>query len=887
MAALLPSLASDFNSAAYWEEFNKRTGEFEWYGSYDQLRPTVEKHVKPGASVLVIGCGNSTFSADLHDSGVTTDIVNIDFDESVVWAMRERNAGRSPAMRWETMDMRDLAGFEAAAFDVVLDKGALDALMSSADKAIAADADRMLASVARVLRPGGSYVCISLAQSFVYERVARALADHFASADAHILQEASGESSLVPFCFALHKRAANEEVRGASPTSVTMWFDGRGRRKGGERGKTKVVTATTCGQIIQDAQGAFRMEKTQGKLQALKPGRVEKVELWGATYGGKGRGGGGGGGGGGGFGGIGKSGSAGLFGAQGFAHIDGIVEEGVEGDGGDNGDDDEPTFNLAKGPKYTLTVMDVAPELGGGKSQAVVAFIVPQGREHEYLFSTDDGLRQIAESADCCRFLSVTLNRGHTFESLEAVQADLSQTVRDFAPDCRTIQQERIPFVTTGDALGSRDVVARGQMDGASGGDDYLVEESEIDGGLVRRLVFETNTNVIQTEVRLVERRTRPQSGGGAEKSKGSGGGKKGGGKKGKGKKKGGGKKSGKKAAQGEGEGEGGEDPAGMVVVDYTYLCFDYHRAILAGLAIVSRLLEPEGGAAMATGGGSGVVIGLGGGALPMVLRHFFPAARLTVCELDATVVAVAKEWFGFCETPFGGGAGERGGEEGEGGAGGEVAAPAGGGGLVVWVGDGLAMNLGEARHAVVVIDVDSKDTTVGMSCPPTAFVAPGFLAKVRRALVPGGVLVVNVAARSQAMYESTLEAIQAAFSDRDGGGDGGDGACDVLTLKPSDDDVNTVVFAVNGRAPPHVRPSADGGKQHGGKKQQQQQQQQQQPRGGAVDLRREVRKWLERVPEQRLDPLELLDLAGDVVLAVDGADASASGSAMVRDDVD
>ena len=58
-----------------------------------------------------------------------------------------------------------------------------------------------------------------------------------------------------------------------------------------ERGKTKVVTATTCGQIIQDAQGAFRMEKTQGKLQALKPGRVEKVELWGATYGGKGRGG--------------------------------------------------------------------------------------------------------------------------------------------------------------------------------------------------------------------------------------------------------------------------------------------------------------------------------------------------------------------------------------------------------------------------------------------------------------------------------------------------------------------------------------------------------------------------------------------------------------------
>ena len=174
-------------------------------------------------------------------------------------------------------------------------------------------------------------------------------------------------------------------------------------------------------------------------------------------------------------------------------------------------------------------------------------------------------------------------------------------------------------------------------------------------------------------------------------------------------------------------------------------------------------------------------------------------------------------------------------------------------------VADGLAMDLGVGRHALIVIDVDSKDTTVGMSCPPTAFVAPDFLAKVRAALAPGGVLVVNVAARSQAMYDSTLGAVREAFP-RGGGGGGGEqqqDACDVLTLKPSDDDINTVVFAINGRVPEHVQGTA--GKQ--AKKQQPQRQQ------AALDLRREVRRWLERVPEQQMDPLELLELAGDIAV--------------------
>jgi spermidine synthase len=41
----------------------------------------------------------------------------------------------------------------------------------------------------------------------------------------------------------------------------------------------------------------------------------------------------------------------------------------------------------------------------------------------------------------------------------------------------------------------------------------------------------------------------------------------------------------------------------------------------------------------------------------------------------------------------------------------------------------------------VIMFDVDSKDSTVGMSCPPSAFVETSFLEKVRNLLTPKGML--------------------------------------------------------------------------------------------------------------------------------------------------
>ena len=94
--------------------------------------------------------GNSEYSSDLYDAGYHS-ITNIDFSEMVIQNMAIRNALREE-MRWLVMDMTAMS-FPDASFDVVFDKGGLDALMSVDSADVRAKADAMFADIARVTRP--------------------------------------------------------------------------------------------------------------------------------------------------------------------------------------------------------------------------------------------------------------------------------------------------------------------------------------------------------------------------------------------------------------------------------------------------------------------------------------------------------------------------------------------------------------------------------------------------------------------------------------------------------------------------------------------------------------------------------------------------------------
>jgi EEF1A lysine methyltransferase 4 len=72
----------------------------------------------------MVGCGNSKLSDQMYQNGYKN-IVNIDISPSVIDQMKEK----FPYMVWEVMDATKMS-YKDGEFDVILDKGTLDALIS-------------------------------------------------------------------------------------------------------------------------------------------------------------------------------------------------------------------------------------------------------------------------------------------------------------------------------------------------------------------------------------------------------------------------------------------------------------------------------------------------------------------------------------------------------------------------------------------------------------------------------------------------------------------------------------------------------------------------------------------------------------------------------------
>jgi hypothetical protein len=64
-----------------------------------------------------------------------------------------------------------------------------------------------------------------------------------------------------------------------------------------------------------------------------------------------------------------------------------------------------------------------------------------------------------------------------------------------------------------------------------------------------------------------------------------------------------------------------------------------------------------------------------------------------------------------------------------------------------------------------IVLDVDSKDTSVGMSCPPAAFVERTYLQTLSLLLKESlGILAINVSARDPAVFQHVCENVESVF---------------------------------------------------------------------------------------------------------------------------
>ena len=174
--SLLPRSHTQFQLKSYWEQFfSKRSTPFEWYGEYTDLCHILHKYIKVASKTLVVGCGNSKLSEDLYDAGII-DITNIDISEVVIKKMGASNFEKRPKMIFTQMDMLAM-DFQDGSFDCVLDKGTLDAIYSNTDDVTVTKVGRMWGEVERVLKVGGRYVCVSLAQQHILDT----LLEHFST----------------------------------------------------------------------------------------------------------------------------------------------------------------------------------------------------------------------------------------------------------------------------------------------------------------------------------------------------------------------------------------------------------------------------------------------------------------------------------------------------------------------------------------------------------------------------------------------------------------------------------------------------------------------------------------------------------------------------------
>jgi spermidine synthase len=144
-----------------------------------------------------------------------------------------------------------------------------------------------------------------------------------------------------------------------------------------------------------------------------------------------------------------------------------------------------------------------------------------------------------------------------------------------------------------------------------------------------------------------------------------------------------------------------------------------YTRAAVLGLALVP---EPQ----------RALLVGLGGGALPMFVHHACPRARIDVVDIDPVVVHAARQYFGFKQD-------ER---------------------LRVTIEDGRRfLAIGSGQYDLVILDA------YGRSGIPRHLMTLEFLEAVKRRLSPGGVVVGNLwASVHNPLYPAMLRTYAASF---------------------------------------------------------------------------------------------------------------------------
>ncbi|CAL1384491.1 unnamed protein product [Linum trigynum] len=670
----------DFTSKENWDKFFTIRGvedAFEWYAEWPELsQPLLSLFAGAPSSpeILVPGCGNSRLSEHMYDAGFKS-ITNVDFSKIVISDMLKRNVRERPGMKWRVMDMTSMR-FEDESFDAVLDKGGLDALMEP--ELGPKLGDQYLSEVRRLLKSGGKFICLTLAESHVLGLLFPKFRFGWKMAVHSIPQKPSNKPSLVTFMVVAEKEDFSTVL---SPITSSL---GHSRLNSG------------------GGQAA-------GLFEALERENQIRNEY--------------------------SSGSDILYSFQ-------DLQLGAKGNLSKLNQGSRFQFTLGGEGKsrfcYSAILLD-AKENSGSFSYHCGVFIVPKTRAHEWLFSSEEGQWMVVESSKAARLIMVILDHSHSSASMADIQADLSPLVKPLAPGIDA-EEVQIPFMMASDGIKQRNNVHQvtSQLTGPIVVEDVVYENVDEDVARLlssrdltfRRLVFQRAENLVQSEALLVRNGALKNDQEQRRKSKSS-------------------SKSKKKGNHIQ-KNESGD----QLQVYHDYLASSYHLGIVSGFVLIASQLENmvSSGRKVNT-----IVIGLGAGLLPLFLHRSMSFLLVEAVELDAVILDLATDYFGFSEDEY----------------------------LKVRIADGIKF-IGEVENQancssngnspknedntrskidILIIDVDSADSSSGMTCPAADFVEEAFLLKVKNALSEQGLFVVNLVARSPTMKDMVVQRMKTVFA--------------------------------------------------------------------------------------------------------------------------
>ncbi|KAM0747785.1 S-adenosyl-L-methionine-dependent methyltransferase [Meredithblackwellia eburnea MCA 4105] len=171
---LLPQGNSAYAAKEYWNDRYTKEADgamFDWFKTYVEIKPYFDRYIPSitgkRSRILMLGCGNSTLSKDLYDDGYHH-ITNIDYSEVCISRMSDMHRD-DLGMDWLVGDVRSIP-FSDGSFDVAIDKGTMDALMTGVkdvwnpSQEVVEACKEEVDEVTRVLAPGGVFIYLTFGQ---------------------------------------------------------------------------------------------------------------------------------------------------------------------------------------------------------------------------------------------------------------------------------------------------------------------------------------------------------------------------------------------------------------------------------------------------------------------------------------------------------------------------------------------------------------------------------------------------------------------------------------------------------------------------------------------------------------------------------------------------